>query len=802
MRQIKKSLGRFLAILCIMMIGVAFFAGLSICQKSMIATVDTYLKSHHFFDYQLISPVGFLDDDVDILSKSEHIANADGIHIQDAFITSADNAELVLRVQSMPRKVNQLDLVSGKMPEADDECVVDSRLFQSSAIGKTISISSSNLPEVSEKFTHKEFKITGTVNSPQYMNVDRGTTTLGSGLVAGFLFINDSNFTTSPYSTVFLESDIQGKVYEENRKVAVDNQLDGLKQVLISELDQKTHGHIDTSLVQQVHVLTREENVGYSSFKTDSSIVDGIAKVLPVFFFLVAALVCMTTMVRMMEEERMQIGIIKSLGYSTHSVLKNYIFYSSSAGIIGCIVGYFTGTLLIPKIIWSAYSMLYNIKGSINYIYSWPLILLSVLVTLICTTGITIFCIMNNLKVQTAALMRPKTPKAGTRVLLERFTLFWNNLSFLHKVSFRNIFRYKRQFFMMLIGIGGCCTLLLAGFGMRDSIRSVPDKQFGEIEVYDAKITVPPTLDNSSREDFIKKHSDIIGDLMWVNMQAADIKANGSTKDSTLVIADDNINNKFVNLRTPEGLDLQFPAENEAFVTSRTAQEFKLKVGDTISVLSKTGKSADIKISGIFENFIHDYVYISENTATNLLGITDKNTAFIKYKDSLDPHSSSAKLLKDKDITSIITNEDLRKNIKKTMDSLDYVILMVILFAASLACIVLYNLININITERVREIATLKVLGFYNRETTSYVFRENKIHTVLGIGLGLLLGPIVHSWIMGKINVKFLSFDVHIAPISYIITIVLAFSFTFVLQQIMKRKITKISMTGALKSVE
>lgn len=555
------------------------------------------------------------------------------------------------------------------------------------------------------------------------------------------------------------------------------------------------------------YALDRQTNIGYVCFSNDTSIVEGIAKVFPVFFFLVAALVCITTMSRMIEEQRTQIGVLKALGYGTNQILSKYMFYSGTSALIGGITGFFVGTYLFPWVIWQAYRMMYDF-ADITFVFDWYTGGLVILAALVCSVGTTLYSCYHELAQVPAQLIRPKAPAAGKRIFLERVPAIWKRLKFLQKVSIRNVFRYKKRFFMMVVGVCGCTALLITGFGVRDSIKNVVDTQYEEIFHIDYEVTFNHGIDNDEQAAFLEENDSYINKCLFLYTGAVDARINDQVKSINLVVCnnDENIRD-FVDLHNGSE-PLAYPSKGEGIINDNLAKSLNLTVGDSITVHDSNMKPLTVKIVGLCDNYVYNYLYINDQTYESQLGDVEVNAAYIlngnqeSKESALEPHEVGSNIMDSENVTSVTVTEDFRNRIANTLKSLDYVIALIIACAAALAFIVLYNLTNINITERIREIATIKVLGFYSRETSSYVFRENVILTAISALVGLPLGTWLHRFVMDRIQVDLLSFDVHITLFSYMLGVLGTFIFAMIVNLFMRRKIAKVNMTESLKSIE
>lgn len=583
-REIKNSFTRFLAIFIIIALGVGFFAGLRACRPALTETAGDYFESQNFYDFRYLSSVGFSKDSVAALSGKESISAAEGALYEDVLIP-IDGNDTPVRVHSITDSVNSLCLVSGRMPEQENECVVDADYFDEDMIGKTILLSEENSEETVSAFGVSSFSVVGRVTTPLYISADRGTTSLGDGKIAAFLFVDESCFTAEYYMELYLSLCDRGEAYSDKYKnrileekdivtewVEAEAQLwyeqivseaqrkvddakaeiDGSFADAESELDMHyaeladAQQEVDSIEQPAVYVLTRTDNAGYVSFEQDSTIIENISVVFPVFFFLVAALVCVTTMTRMVEEQRTQIGVLKAMGYSKGRICWKYLFYAGSAGLAGSILGFFIGTALMPMVFWSAYATTYNFADTLLYSFDPVMYILSLVISMLCTAGVTILCCRNALREVPAAILRPKTPKNGKRILIERFKL-WRRVSFLHKVSLRNVIRYKQRFFLMILGISGCTALLLTGFGIRDSIQNVTEYQYGDIILYDAEVTFAAPLGQTQQEDFQNRQNNIESAL-FLAVCNGDITAAGGTKSVSITAVPEGNLSGFMNL--------------------------------------------------------------------------------------------------------------------------------------------------------------------------------------------------------------------------------------------------------------
>lgn len=604
--------------------------------------------------------------------------------------------------------------------------------------------------------------------------------------------------------------DSSEKQLKEEEKKA-DSEFDKAKKELDDAKDKldEAQEKIDDMEQGNSYALSRTENAGYSSFDSNSSIVSNIAKIFPVFFFLIAALVCMTTMTRMVDEQRTQIGILKALGYSNAQVVGKYMFYSGSAALIGALLGFFVGCKVFPVAIWNAYTMMYDFSNEVDYIIDWKLGLLSIGASLLCSMGATWVSIASDFRVAPSDLIRPKTPPAGKRILLERIRPLWNRISFLYKVSIRNIFRDKKRFLMMVIGVSGCTALLIAGIGIRATISKVADYQFDEISTYDITTIFSKNMTADRQADFLDDLSEA-GELpddavRFLHRGEVTIDmGSGKTVDVSCVATEAEGFDEFVDLHSGDQ-HIDYPGPGEAVIVKKTNHDYGIGVGDKIK-LREDYREMEVTITGVADNYVYDSIYISPETYREGFGKEpDLKAAYINLDEGSSEEeirSFAAKAAGYENAAAVQTNIDVRENVAKMMKSLDAIVYVVILSAALLAFIVLYNLTNINITERIREIATIKVLGFNQLEVSQYVFRENLFLTAVAALVGIPMGKWLLRFVIDNIVLSMIYFEPRHGPYDIPIAVALTFVFAMFVNLAMQRRLRNVSMTESLKSVE
>ena len=555
------------------------------------------------------------------------------------------------------------------------------------------------------------------------------------------------------------------------------------------------------------YILDRQQNAGYNSYIQDTQSIENLSVVFPIVFFAIAALVSLTSMTRMVEEERQEIGTLKALGYNKFHIMLKYLIYSSLACIIGGVIGMNIGFQLLPRIIWDMYEMMYTLPEfivSFNHQYSS----IGLGLIYVCIVGATLYTILKEVKETPATLLRPKAPKYGKRVLLERVGFIWKRLKFSHKVTVRNIFRYKKRFLMTIIGIMGCTSLILAGFGIKDSISSILPNQYEDICQYDMLVSLKTALTEEQRSTYIEslKQKEEIQEIVETYMESGTAGKDNNRETVQIVIPSDNQEiDKMIKLRDVKTKEPFTLSEEGIIITDKLAELIDAKVGDMIKVTTADDVEKEIKVTGITENYISHYVYMSkelyqqifgENYHTNVLLVQDKNL------NEEQEEAVMQEMVAQNEVLTVTLTTTTMKTLDDTMNSLNYVVVILIVSAGLLAFVVLYNLSNINIGERIRELATIKVLGFYDREVYDYVTRETVILTIIGILLGLVAGYFLNFYILGTCEINVLRFEKVIHPISYLYATVLTLVFSIIVNIVTYFALKKIDMIGSLKSVE
>ncbi len=1130
-RSIIRSLGRYIALVAIIALGCSIFVGLKITRTDMIATGRDYTDQQNMFDLHLLNTYGWTQEQVDAVAKLDSIEDAEGGFYLDAFVDNGSGKDSVYRLLSLPNAVNKVYLLHGEMPDSADECLVDGEYYGPSMIGQEITVTAGNSEETMDSLRHHTFTVVGCVSTPLYMDMTRGSTTLGSGSLTSYIYLPseafDVDYFTEIYATVegewtaytgvydnFMEQIVETvepdlkplaqqrfeqlrqdaeeayaegmqeyedglREYEDGRKEALqaledalaelekaqkqiddgwiayndgdvqlleaqkqiddaralldqsmldlengkaeafteiakayqelaDNEKlikenlpqvqdglaqlkdgltqinDGLTQIetnlpmlelmlnlqktqvdytkksleaaqrvgnteLIASLEQtlaeqsqtlteyqtqhddaqkmqlelqakkseleaqqaelqKTEktllesltaiedgrsqlksqesvlqnqfaaaaaqisaGYLELDAGQQeldgkkaemakakqdlidgqaeldaayleyeqgkadaerelaegkaklddaaaqladarktidemaepaVFALTRNANAGYLALDSNSMIVDGVAEVLPTFFLLIAALVCITTMTRMVEEERTQIGTLKALGHKNAAIMGKYLWYSITAALLGCALGVLAGCTFYPNLLWNAYDILFNIRPNVVLTVDWQLCIGITAAYIGCSSLVTWYCCRRTLKEVPAELIRPKAPEVGKKSLLEKLP-FWKKLSFLNKVMLRNVFRYKQRFLMMIIGIGGCTALLLTGFGLRDTIVDLANVQFSEVNHFDIEVYFSEGQTQEQKDQFLAelKAEGIANRVGFFHQTSVELDFGGKSRDVYMICSDEKIKD-YITFRMDEA-QLDMPGKGETFISVGISDILGIGIGDTITVRDSDLRAMTLKVTGIYENHVQNYCIVSPETVEDQWGeVPADQMAFLLVKQGADVHEANAAITQMDGVINTTVCVDSADMVNKMMVALDMLVVVIVFCAGLLGAIVLYNLTNININERIREIATIKVLGFNAAETSAYVFKENILLTSFGMIFGLGLGGWFLDFIVQHLKIDMVWFKTRLTVPSYIYAVLLTALCAVVVNFIFHHKLQKINMAEALKSVE
>lgn len=892
-RNIKGSLGRFFAIMAIVAIGVAFFAGVTASSGDMKHSSDSYYDEYNMNDIRILSSIGFTSQDIEAVSKVYGVKAVYKTNTQDVLV-DYDGRENVAHISGIPvgkasdddSYINQLRIKEGRLPQNDKECVVkyeDTR--KSMQVGDVISFKSGTEDDINDTFKDTEYTVVGIVYTPCYVSYDLGSSGIGNGHINYCIYVGDDEFKNNYYTECYavIDGAKDMDTYSDDYKKLIDKYADDIKAISKERLDIRKQTVIDEytkakadkkeelletikknvedSITEQYqayypgmdvssmiapyvntayekavaqfdfdavnaeydkkmnetladsdswewYVLTRESSYSFRDYESSANRMKAIATVFPLFFIIVAGLVCLTTMTRMVEEERGLIGTYKALGYGKATIALKYVIYAFLASLTGAVIGCAAGLRLFPYIIYESWNIIYQmpaIKYASHTILSVVAVASLILVTLIAT----LYSCYNELSEVPSALMRPKAPKNGKKILLEH-TFIWKHLSFTKKVTMRNIFLYKKRFFMTVIGIAGCGALITAGFGIKDSVQSIIDNQYGQIIHYDNILVFNKNADSDARNNLSDKISsdEYYKSSLMDYAYTAEVKIPGSADDYSTeitVVNDTSAYRDYVTFRTRRSKKTIELDDSGVIISEKLAKDLNVKEGDNVLIHDEDNKQATVKVSGVMEMYINNYIFMTSEYYSQVFGYTPDNNRILGILTSDGDDIQSVigdRYLTDNNVKSLTFVKANITRFENMIQSLDLVTWVLIISAGMLAFVVLYNLTNVNISERIREIATIKVLGFYDREVGEYVYRENIILTLIGGVFGLLLGMALHAYIMTTIELDGVMFGTKINISSFLISYGITILFSLLINIFMYPSLKKIPMVESLKSVE
>lgn len=790
--EIRKTYNKFLSLLFIVALGVAFYSGVRSTEPDMKLSADKLYDNSCFMDMKLMSPMGLTQEELDIIGELELVEQIAGSYSVDALDVSLDDSAVV-RLMSQNSEMNRVTLKEGRMAETPEECIVDVQYMkkQGYQMGDVIRLTSGREQNMSYFLKRTEYKIVGTFTSPFYIQSDKGTSDIGNGKVSGVLYVQSENFV----SPVFTEAYIT--VTDARELECYSPQY--------KELISKTAELVQTKN-ESYYILDRNKLQQYVEFEMDADRVGKIGETVPIIFFIVAALVSLTTMIRMVEEQRTLIGTLKALGYGNVLISMKYIMYGFLATISGSILGGVIGGKVLPFIIINAYKIVYQNLTVIVTPINIRHFLAAVVLAMACVIGATMAACFKTLLESSAELMRPAAPKQGKRIFLEYVPIIWKHLSFIWKSAIRNLIRYKKKIIMTIFGICGCMSLLLIGFGIKNSISSIVAVQYGSLHTYNAELSFENGLSGQEKEQVRNQliSSEKVDSAMIVYQGGVTFEFDEEELSGYIYVPDNHLEMKdYIVLRdsvTKESIDLN---DNEVVITKKMAKLMGISKGDVLTIKIGENVSGTAIVGAITENYVYHYVYMTKDAFTKMFGISaEPNQMLVNLTEEYENEDISAEFLAMEGISSTNSIDTLRNTFSEMLKGLDIIIVVIVVAAGGLAFVVLYNLNTINIGERIRELATLKVLGFYDGEVSSYVFRENVILTVIGILCGYGGGNILHKFVIDTIEVDMVMFGREIYASSYIYATLITLLFAIIINCSMHFKLKKIDMTTSLKSVE
>ncbi|MBS5569122.1 MAG: ABC transporter permease [Clostridium sp.] len=826
LREIKRTFTKFLSIFAICALGVAFFAGIRATSPDMKEAGDRLYNTYNLSDISVISTSGLTADNIRDLESIEGIQAVRASLFVDAMARGTGEKEKNLRLYSMPIKLkseyaplidlipdygidtspeyemNGVEIVSGRMPLNDTETALDYTLEGSlvKQLGDEITLTTSGGTVT--------LRVVGFIRSPMYISMfERGTSSIGNGTSDGFAYASGNAISSlgtklpvmSLLNTYYTRADIviSGK---EGLSAYSDEY-----EALVNEVTDRIEDYASTQSGTW-YIQDRSGNPGYSDYSENTDRIAAVGDVFPLIFFIVAALVCLTTMTRMVEEQRIEMGTMKALGYGGWQIAMKYAVYAMSACISGGVVGAIIGFKLFPYVIMKGYSIMYYL-GKLETPYRADIAFMAIAAMAVCTAAATFSACYASLKEVPATLMRPKAPKAGRRVLLEKIPFIWKKLSFTSKVTVRNLFRYKKRFFMSVIGIAGSGALLVTAFGLNDSIFGIIEKQFGDIWQMDVQAYVYEAMPLADMQELLGKNpaNDDFDSVMFCLDSQMECKNGGRSQNGVHLLGVESAESmagrvSLHNGGTPVTLD-----DSGVVVTAKLAETLSIKAGDEINMRTG-GEDHLMRVIGVADNYVYHYVYITAAYYETVFGKAMQYNGFMgNLKDGLTDETMDAmstQLLSDSRMYTVRTIGSIYASVWDSLSILNYVVLVLILGSGMLTFVVMLNLTNINIGERMRELATLRVLGFYDKEMYDYIFRENNALSVIGAFVGLVFGKIMHLFVIRTCEVDMVMFVRSAKPLSYVYAFALTIVFSLIVNLLMRPKVRAIDMVESLKSAE
>ncbi len=844
--SLNHSWGRFIGITLLMAVSAFTFIGLKMAGPDMKNTAQTYYQEVNLADLTVSSNYGLDKNDTQTIKNQAKKATLDFGYLQDATI---NNSKTSLRVLSESKNISTSQLISGNFPKKDNQIAISYLLRNKYHIGEWITLNEhSNLK-------NSRFKIVGFIRPSEYTDKSNlGQTNVGTGQLSGVAIVKKSAFKAQSYSIARIrfnktkELDPYSSTYQkfiDNKKERLTNSLaqnsklkktevdnnfkDAQKQIRQAkeqiqlaennglnmsrekarlEKQQKKLNEQEQEIKQlgsiSYYVNDRKNDSGYDTYQSNSEKIELITNIFPVFLFAVAALVSFSTMTRFIDEERQNIGVLRALGYSKLDTSLKFVIYSLTAALTGVFIGAIGGYWILPRIIFNAYTAnltLTNFQSG----FSWKYLFLTFLISILCTTGAAVIQLFIVLRAKTSELLLPKPPKNGSRILLEKIKPFWQHLSFNYKVTLRNIFRYKVKMIMTILGIAGCTGLLMMGFGIRDSLAGIRQKQYSEIIKYDLIAIDKNSLSSEQSSRLNQKlSSSQVNKYLPVYFENVSKKIAGTNQDLSIIVPEKSSQiSKYISLRNrSSGQKINLNSRG-IVISEKLAKLLNLSIGDELSLVTTNGKKVKLPISNICEMYMGHYVLMNSNVYQKYFNKkVNSNAQLIELNNKKQTNSFANSLMKTGAVSAINLNTNNQQIIDSLIQSMNKVIFLLIGLAALLAVVVIFTLTTTNLEERMREIATLKVLGFYNNEASLYIYRETIILSIFGILIGFLIGNWLHGFIIDNLSPLNAMFRPGILFSNYLLSALIPLVITGIMAIFVNRKIKEVNMLEALKSVD
>lgn len=817
-RTIFRNKKRFCSILIITALGVMMLSGLKAACDDLRYSADQFYDAQQVFDIQIVSTMGLDEDDLAALRKADGIERAEGVYRETVY-TSVKGSSQNTDVQTLGGQLNTPYLLKGRLPENEKEIAVSKTYADDSekTIGDTIQFHESS--QIKSTYT-----ISAIVQDPSDLNNKDGAASFRSISASRYVcFIREDGISIPAYTAAYvqvkgsrdmasysdeyealikrtketLEQDV--KQQQEDRRY--DELVEQMKLAAYA-IDPQAAAYVDTSSIEHPkwYIQDRSSLSSYSNIESDAASIEAVGTAFPIVFFTVAILIALTMITRMVEEERLLIGTYKALGFRNIEIMKKYLLYAGSACLLGGIIGDIGGFLLLPKFVFSIFQTLYLLPNYSLQFDAWY----GIGGIALFTGGILIavwIAVHGELKHMPAILMRPKAPRTGARVLLERIRPLWRNLTFLNKVTARNLFRYKKRMLMTVFGIMGCSALVLCAMAINDSVSALIPRQYEHIYRYDLMVMTDDehVYQSLSRDDEVSE-------CLALLVDNATIKSSGNKEERVqlMVFPEQADVASYLSLEDLNGDPVTLEM-GDVYVTQNASQVLDFSLKDTIRVQNSDFKEKRVKVTGIVQNYLGNTIYMSKNTYKTLFGSYEDNAVLANFRGDISKQQKDSYVQKLEDregVLSVVSTSSMQDAFETSFSLITSVVYLILAMAAALAFVVLFTLSTTNISERVRELATIKVLGFYDKEVHSYVNKETLLLTFLGILAGLPAGTILAQSLTYVLNMPSIHFAVTIRPISYLYTVILSFGFAVIVNLITNRVLNHIDMVESLKSME
>ena len=863
LREISKTKSKFISIMIIMFLGVFIFVGLKETSPAMVNTYNKYIERHKMYDLRVSHNFGMNEEDMKIVNSMDNIDLSESYFIKKLQIT---NSNEFVNIESLPEKLVLPELTEGALPNNNREIALVESLQGSYKIGDEISFISDK--SESNTLKQYEFKVVGFVQGADHIEVSNNNLANKDyfGYVKRDVFkfenvsgvnikLKDINYKYSDKEYITevnktrdslieklkTQQKIDEKNYlEKNNKKLNENeklinqaqeQLNSVKEKLelLKNVDSKSYSEQVENLnkaQKEIEDNKKQLNIGkaslseesyprfsvenirglknYAQFIDSASSLTFVANVFSIFLFVVSILVSLTTLTRMIDENRINIGTLKSLGYSNYQISKKYFVYGGLSTLIGTILGIIGAYLVIVPIIYNSYARFFTFNTP-EIVYTPSILIAAFVISLGCISLAIYIPLRKNLREKSAYLLRPKAPSGGSRIFLEKISFIWSRLSFLRKVTFRNIFRYKIRMLMTIFGVAGCLTLMFIGFGIRYGVINISNEQFKVINKVDIAATYNPYIDNESVEKLqneIDNNKNVKASTK-INIQLATFESNNEIKDSAQLITVDKENYKdYITLMDNNAKGINLP-NGAAVISEKLAYLHKLQVGDSFNVFVNN-KEYTLTVGEINKNYFGHTIYINKDYYESVFKKQYKDNTFLIQttggKETVE--SVVSNLNNNSDIVNISDNSKIQEILDNFIKGIDIIVAVMVICSVTLALVVLYNLINVNVSERIRELSTIKVLGFYPSEVTTYVFREIFYLSGVGIILGNYLGYKMYLKIILELAGRDMMFSSKVPLVVYLLASGITILITIIVMIVMHKKLKKVNMVEALKAIE